>query len=60
MDTTYCIPFLEIDLWIVLFSFDFLETDQVVELEKEIIDRKVVHWRQCQVQKPLPLVVNGF
>ena len=28
---------------------------QVPELEKEVLDSKVVHWRQCQVQKPLQL-----
>lgn len=26
---------------------------KVPELEKEVLDSKVVHWRQCQVQKPL-------
>ena len=28
---------------------------QAPELEKEILDSKVVHWRQCQVQKPVQL-----
>ena len=41
--------------WLTLTSLPSPKLSQVPELEKEVLDSKVVHWRQCQVQKPLQL-----